>query len=299
MQRDEFSIEQLGIGAPTHGFRWMTFPLYQRHLAGLGMPGERVSVIAIGARVGVQPIGLLVAERPATGAARLVSVAVRPGHRQRGCARSMFLELESVLGSQDVPQLVAGGADAVLTTEIRALLGRVGFGPLTPAGQCIELESERLGPLVTRRDRWLPSGYSAVPWTSLTAQRRGALRATLTYPESLSPFRHEAQIEPTTSLALLANDQVVGWAIGHRINADIVHYATIFVREDLQNLGLGAGLFFTALARHCTSPKTRRARGRFLVRDESARMRRLLERRIHPYASRRAAYFEAAKDLTV
>lgn len=293
-------IERLHPGAATHGFRWMTFPMYRRCLAGITGEDE---LVVFGARVGLEPIGLVVTELMSGGEARLVSVFVHPRRRRQGVGRALLVATEDVLARRGVAQLVAGGMEAGLDEDVRGLLAATQFASLSPAGLCVELRANHLGDFVARRSRWLPRSFEVTPWLLVDAAQRDAIRTRQLegpwYPEILSPFRLEAHIEPATSLALLSRDEVVGWAIGHRFNSNVVHYSTIFVREDLRNLGVGGGLFFTGLRRHCTEPSTRDLIGRFLVSDSSARMRRMIERRFHPGIAKRARYLETHKLLDI
>jgi GNAT superfamily N-acetyltransferase len=292
-------VEHVQLGAATHGFRWMTFPIYRAYLSGREDAGAPMVVVT--ARDGVTPAGLLVAELDGANA-RVVSLFVHPRFRNRGCARRMFDVLDQLLERAGIRRVVVGYAAGSLSAPTAAFLLRRGFSGCTESGTCYELRhSDGLEALIARRDRWLPARLDTAPWISLDAVARRRIQLSQAarpwYPNSLSPFRHEARIEPETSLALLAGGEVAGWAIGHRIQEDTVHYATIFVRPDLRNLGAGAGLFFTALSRHCKSGALRNVAGRFLVRDESARMAQLIERRLSPFTCSRTRYLEASKSF--
>lgn len=299
MATTSLRVEHVELGPATHGFRWMTFPIYRAYLGGRTHAGA--PLFAITARAGATPIGLLVAEHDGAGA-RVISLFVHPRFRNRGCARRMFDALEHALGRAGVRRVVAGYAAGSLSTETAAFLLRRGFTACTTAGTCYELKpSDGLQALIARRDRWLPASLDTAPWVELDTETRGRIHLRQAerpwYPTHLSPFRHETLIEPETSLALLAGGEVAGWAIGHRVKADTVHYATIFVRRELRNLGAGAGLLFTALSRHCKSDELRHVAGRFLVREESARMSQLIERRLSPFTTARERYLETSKTI--
>lgn len=283
MTRTGYSTARLDLGAATFGFRQLTFSLYRPYLE--GHAGRSIEVVAIGARRGLQPVGLVVAEREGPARARLVSILVKPRHRRRGVGRLLLERL-----ADEIDGTIVAGAPS-FDTGVDRLLDDTGFGTAEPVAQCWELRAHNLDRIFSRRRRWLPKSLRAAPWTELSAEQRDAALQ-LEHPRSLSPFRHEAHVEPTTSLALFASDELAGWAIGHRANTDAVHYASIFVREDLRNVGAGAGLFMESLRRHCTHDATRDLAGRFLVRRESERMTQLVERRFTPLATYRSTYLE-------
>lgn len=50
------------------------------------------------------------------------------------------------------------------------------------------------------------------------------------------PFDHEAHCEPHTSLALKANDRVIGWTISHRVGG-VLRYTCSFMHPRWQRRG--------------------------------------------------------------
>ena len=127
------------------------------------------------------------------------------------------------------------------------------------------------------RARWvtnfrkLPNGYSIVPWIKLAATDRERLRYKPWLPDELAPFRHEAGLEASTSLALLLNDHVVGWTINHLVEGTL-RFTSAYVRPDLAARGRVFVLYSEAIRRMpesgareamCAIPVTYGAHARF------------------------------------
>lgn len=79
----------------------------------------------------------------------------------------------------------------------------------------------------------LPTDFEIVLWSDLKTKELEKIKQKKTtldwYPNQVSPFNHQAQIDTTTSTALKYKSEVVGWMITHRTKKDTVEHTALFV----------------------------------------------------------------------
>lgn len=79
----------------------------------------------------------------------------------------------------------------------------------------------------------LPDNYALKPWSQLTEQQINHVRrkgAQFIYPANLSPFLHPDP-DPDYSLCLLQDDEVIGWMMTRRVDADTISFDSFFVER--------------------------------------------------------------------
>jgi GNAT superfamily N-acetyltransferase len=261
----------------------MTFPYYQPLLQTL-KPGG--SIVAIGAATQEQPVGLALAQiSPDGDFAKVLSIFVDASHRCTGVGTALLTHLEQVLLQQGCTS-----ANLVYTT------GK----PTTPALECLlqkcgwsspELRTF-IGKATAKRVMeapWmhrysLPSTFTIFPWCQLTPDERIAIlrqqEAEEWYPENLSAFAQEENIELLNSLGLRYKGQVVGWMITHRIAPDTIRYTSLFVKKELQQMGRAIPLLAESIKLQYSSGIPNCI---WMVLSDNAPMLSFMRRRLAPY----------------
>jgi hypothetical protein len=89
--------------------------------------------------------------------------------------------------------------------------------------------------IITQQAKWLQhrgvsAPFTLVPWLELTAEQLAHLPAFREeVPNDLWPLSETLAADPS-SLALLRGDEVAGWLVAHRMEADSVRFTMLFVR---------------------------------------------------------------------
>ncbi|MCZ8520412.1 MULTISPECIES: GNAT family N-acetyltransferase [Paenibacillus] len=210
--------------------------------------------ILIGAYAGGEPAGLLAARGGLPGKqARLLSVAVLPDARRRGIGTGLVRKLEDILGPRESPYLLAEfvtNTDESDPQEAGAFLTAAGFALPVPG---IAVRSSALAPL--QRVPWmkltLPAAFTLSPWSSWTEDERqeAAAGAGSAYPEILSPFAEEEEIDPARSMLLRHNGKVAGWMVLEPFGEYTVLLKTMFVYPPYQRMGRGLAMAAEVLRR--------------------------------------------------
>ena len=242
-----------GLASPVDPrFLDMTFPAY-RHFLALRQARRHpqmptlpvVMPVALGARIGEEPVGLALGEVPGgqTANAEVLSLFVVPAFRGRGLGTALLDAMGTYLSRMGVEK-----AQGVFMTgrPNQETLERV----LQKAGWT-KPEFRQLTMRFTleegRRMGWygrypLGDGYVMFPWRDLADAEREALResqrATGWIKTDLEPWKHDAEgFEPVSSLGIRLHGEIVGWVITHAVDARTVRFTCSFIRRDLGRRG--------------------------------------------------------------
>lgn len=235
-------------------YRALTFPSYQPLLQSLNG-----SIVAIGAAIADEPVGLVLAEIQADQVAKILSIYVKPNHRQRGVGTALLTELEQVLRQWGCPTaLMVYAVGKPTTLALEQLLHTCGWPAPEPRMLICRCDRRmRSAPWIDRAS--LPKTFTIFPWVELTAAERHAIQhqqeTAPWIPESLVPFNYEQSMEPLNSVGLRYQGQVVGWVITQRFKPDTICYSCSFVRQDLQQRGRIIPLYAEAIKRHYSRPE--------------------------------------------
>lgn len=253
----------------------MTFPFYRPHLEQYlkGETDDSVVLIALVARDGTTPVGLIIAqlhgskevqegESAPEQFASLHSVFVVPAWRRRGVATLLTLSMEEELRKHGCDRLTTS-----YTTKLSAwqaferVLAACCWSPPTAvmlmanANVCEIVKAPWLD-----ATREAPQGFEMFEWTQLTDSERAQLKdevANGLIPGSLSPFGDEEYIESSISVGVRHNGEVVGWMIVIRspFVPNALCYRSQFVRPKLRTKhSLGPLLLAEALRSQAVSP---------------------------------------------
>ncbi|MEG3440330.1 GNAT family N-acetyltransferase [Pannus brasiliensis CCIBt3594] len=232
-------------------FEKFTYPSYRFLLRILDTDS---SIVAIGISVDSRAIGLALAKID-NYKADLISLFVHPEHRQKGLGKALLTFLEFELKSKNCSQLSVVYLCNQTTLYFEKIMQKLNWLEPQPRMLVYEALIQDFKDL-----SWLklytsmPSGYTIFPWIELSQQDREFIQNQksyfLEYPEILSPFQEEENMEVTNSLGLRYQDKVIGWMITHRVAPDTIRYTKLFVKRELQSLGRGIALLARSIHLH-------------------------------------------------
>lgn len=274
-------LERLTAPVPS-AFAGMTFPIYRRLLAlertsrHPEQGDERqIQPLAIAARCGGDPAGLILAELPVDGApapgscaaddeqadrhaVHVLSIFVAPSRRRQGLASALFAELEArvlELGFADLAAVYTTGKPAIVWLE--RIFARRGWSPPKPRTASVRftLEAGLASDLVAdqRRLAVLSRGLEIFPWSELTGEERQELKRSQSeqpwIAPGLVPWHFDRHGYDPSSVGGRFRGHVVGWAINHRTAHDSVRFTCSFMRGDLSRRGRILPLYAASLRR--------------------------------------------------
>lgn len=249
----------------------MTFPVYRRLLSLEPAPrhpeqGDDRSIqpVAFVARLEGVPAGLALAELPlgAQSAAdesektpEVLSLFVRPEHRNKGIASALMERLEAQIRARGFPEVKAVYmGDRPGNAALQRVLAKRGWSP--PNVRTVTL---RFTPQGARNTPWygrvqLSEEYQIFPWAELTSLEREQIRRSQAesqwIPPGLEPWMHDRHsFDPRSSLGLRYGGSVVGWVINHHVSPTTVRFTCSFMRKDLGRRGRILPLYTASLQR--------------------------------------------------
>ncbi len=227
----------------------LTYPIYRPQLQTINSDGHTV---AIGASIGGNPIGLVLAEIQEDKSAKVLSLFVIQSYRHQGIGTALLTRLETELyskGCTNVEFVYTTGQPTTSTVE--HLLDKCGWSPPQSRRVICKASTHQMSNAPWMRRRWkLPASYSIFPWVEITPEERVVIQEQKTeswiHPD-LIPFKYEESLEPINSLGLRYQGQIVGWLITHRTAPDTIRYSCGYMQPRLQNLGRFTFLIITAI----------------------------------------------------
>ncbi len=250
-----------------------------------GRLGE--GVIAMGATLLGRPVGLALARIFAGSdkTAHLLSIFVAPSQRRVGVASSLMAALESELRALGCERLfgnlIAGSPESEGTD---ALLRKCGWSAPRLQRLICEGDVERISQLPWIRRAQLPNCCEAILWAETSPAARTAVALKSGAPgwhvSAQNPFLDEP-LEPTISLALVADGAIVGWAIWTEAGAAKLRCARLFIRKDFRGALAGPALLELSLQRIIGTGKWRQVA--FDLDAGSSRTAAFVRRRVTPY----------------
>ncbi len=259
---------------------------YPRLRVLLGQLAHFGNVIAIGARHGSNPVGLLLAYvEPASSAGVVASVFVREEYRNQGIGAAMLERTEEEMqrsGCRSAEIQYTTGRPEILLLE-KIMMRRSWLSPKATMLSC-KATSMILDAPFFRTCR-LPPGFQIFPWRDLSgAEKKSFLQSQSEggwIPDDLNPLKFEADFEPLTSVGLRRGRDVVGWLITHNTLPLSIRYTCGYVQEQLKGRGLLIPLLENTIRRQITHfPNTP---GTWTVLFYHKAMVRFVLKRMAPY----------------
>ena len=171
-------------------------------------------------------VGLVVAERTSASAAGVISLMVEPSWRRRGIGTRLLQLLMAFLAEEGMPALtIRYQAPCDLPAPLDRILMRLGWSAPQQQFLLLEGQAEKLAALPWAERCPLPDRYRLVDWQPSFA----AAAEQLEVPPELQATVRSRSFEPGLSLALLCQEDLVGWLIVERTSETSVRYSSLYV----------------------------------------------------------------------
>lgn len=284
----------------------LTFPAFRSHLADclLNIGDTAPQFVAMVARMGKTPVGLLLVQLPVRAefrqdsssvpkTANMLSISVLAGWRAQGIAKCLMIAMADTM--RDMGCLAMATAYTTLMLSLqpfeRLLASCQWIAPtaklLISKGYCKEVLK---APWIDAM-RAVPADFEVFEWTQLTAPERSQLEHCVAHgliPVGLSPFTDVQDIEPAISIGMRHKGEVVAWMILTRspLLVDAICYRSLFVKPHLRTMhGLGPVLLVQAMQRHAASAlvETRPVGVFGMALNSSTKMVNFFNKRLAPH----------------
>ncbi|MBD1193313.1 GNAT family N-acetyltransferase [Vulcanococcus sp. Clear-D1] len=234
-------------------------------------------LVAVCALAGEQMVGLAIAECKQTGSAQVVSLKVQPDWRGRGVGSLLMKSLMRCLhleGMRDIHIRYQSTTES--EGAIESLLLRLGWSKPHDTFLLLEGLAERLATIPWADNYPITQPYRLATWQPQYTGDASKLNA----PSTLLASTTSPNLDPNISLALLHNEQLVGWVLVDRTTPTQVRYSSLFVAPEHRGRARGLALLASAFRRQGElGPPVARAG----VAPESGSMIRLAQRHLRPY----------------
>ena len=228
-------------------------------------------------------VGLAIAECQPNGTAKLLSLKVEPSWRRRGIGTGLLKQLMAFLAKEGIaPLTIRYKASPELRTCFEPILARLGWSNPRTDLVLLEGRSQQLA-AIDWADRFpIAAPYRLLPWHQLN-ERQISQAGTLGAPAELQPPVDQRGLEPAISLALIYNDNPVGWLLAYRTEADSVRYSSLFLAPNHRGRARGTALLAEGFRRqHNAAIPTARA----AIAPNNTAMLHLLRRHLSPHLHR-------------
>lgn len=293
MSRKPVTLLEPGFGQAAGA---LTFPRYRQLLA-----LQQADIIMLQAGPAQHPTGFLLARQ-----GELLSLFVTPSMRGQGVGCHLLQAYEDELRRRDVSRAHTVWTDGTPgALAFAALLARARWSAPQARMVIYGASFERLGLALWMNafsqlgpEFWLGSWEELAP-TQLTALRQ-VVRFEGWVPPELDPFKFTgvgmdgAAAEPAFNLACTFHDEVVGWNLAHRLDANTLRISCTLVRPDLQHHLVMLALWREVFRRNQDAAYSRVSWGVAVMREPMVAFN---DRHFAAYVDRRATSWDSVKDL--
>ena len=204
----------------------------------------RGELLGISANHKGQMVGLVIAECHNQQQAFVVSLMVKPEWQRKGIGTRLLAHLSLFLQREGLKHLsVRYQASLQGGSTMSRLLKRLNWQKPQQEFLLLQGQANQLAQIDWRERFPLPNSYVIVPWTSNYAEASASMIA----PPELKAAINSKAIASNVSLALLHNNQLVGWIIADHTDQNALRYSSLFVepihRQRGQSLHLLAAAF--------------------------------------------------------
>ena len=262
-------------------FANMTFSAYWPLMRGLSPDSELVAIAALS---GTEPVGLGLARRDEDRlGAEILSLFIQPTLWRKGLGTQLLAAVEKVLLQGGCRRLRIAYNTGQSSAALERVLQKRGWHAPEP-----QMLLAQIGPEIAK-DKWVvemqvPPPFELFSWTDLTPEDRARLEAVRTsVPAALWPFESDAPVEPSNSLGLRLNGEIVGWMVTHRVSQHLVRYTALYIREPWRSTTLSFALLAEAVRRkeRVLPPEVLSS---MAVQIDNRAMLRVAERRLRVHA---------------
>jgi GNAT superfamily N-acetyltransferase len=234
-------------------------------------------LLAVSAMANGAMVGLAIAERLAGGGASLRSLCVDPAWRCQGIGTGLLARLMRFIAREGLePLTLHYQASELSQVALEPILRRLGWSTPQTDFVLLEGQAEQLAAAPWAHNHPITAPYQLKPWSELSEQQLQQIDD-IDAPLSLRPPSQQERLEPAVSLALLHQQDLVGWVIAERFTPSSLRYSSLFIAEAHRGGARGPALLAAAFARqqHAAIPLARAA-----IAADNLAMLRLLRRHL-------------------
>ena len=222
--------------------------------------------------------------------AQLESLVVIESHRRSGFGRQLLGYTQDLLVKEEkiLAFEVFYEQEALSAPAIEKIIASLGWLPAKIFLIRCHFNAYAFNPPWIRHSFRLPSDMQFFSWKELRPQDRAFieyLNQQGRFLPYLSPLRDEAHINLETSIGLRKQDQLVGWSITRRTEAETLLYSSLYADASLQQSGYGIQLLIESIHRHKQLPIPN-AIFEMIVKEIDPSWWRFIQKRLMPLANK-------------
>ncbi len=219
--------------------------------------GRDEAVVAFGAALFGQPIGLILAERRWNGDMEIMTVFVKSKYRGIGAGTALLGALQQWSEAAGCASVNIGFIhDHPDSSAFARIAEKNGWNEPVTEMYIYKIDMDEhlahdpdMDPPVFTTYK-LHAGLRPFYWRDLTEEEKAYIRSgkNVWYPDFLDPFQQEHIVELSNSLGLRNEDgEIIGWVITHRIEANTVLYKSMYMKPEYRKYGYGPTLMAEAV----------------------------------------------------
>lgn len=252
---------------------------------------ESSRIYAVGAHdTDLHTVGIAIAvERSHFHSAELLALSVAEPSRNKGIGTRLLTKLQEYIHKKGCVTLSAlYPIGQSISPVLEKIFSHLGWSPPKLRKIRLHFDQKSFHPPWVNIKYPLPKGFTIFPWTELKKKEKERLWHLMEQGAidiTVSPFKNKGQFEPTNSLGLRKNNEVIGWVITLRPDSDTVEYASVFIFPEYRYTGFSAYLLAASIRLHLESPIQLGAADLFLNQVDSQWVR-FVKNRLLPYAEK-------------
>ena len=206
-----------------------------------------------------KPVGLILSTFGDTQAdARIHSLRVHPEYENQGIGTQLLHKLQVELANAGCRHIVGHFRSHWKSNEsLVKMLTRAGWSDPREDLVIVKGKAARAVTVFTHDQVHLPDGYRFMPFADLTQEQEEYIRTRKReenwYDDILDPFLQARSMNATASIALMKEEQVVGWVISHLIAPHLNEYTSLFIDPAVRSFKLAHLLMRETMVRQANS----------------------------------------------
>lgn len=257
----------------------LTFPTYVPLITALE---KNKHVLAFKATMEKNVVGLIVGEIDPQGKGCVRSLFTMPLVRGMGIGTALLARLEQAFYLRNCIWLnIKYQNNKPTTAYLEKILAKRQWSDARLNSRFFKIRRDVAATMPWMKRFFATPPYTIFQWHDLPQAERDYLQNEADwYPDVLSPFKSEANIDYTSSIGLRYHDEIIGWAITHRVQPDTVCLSSLFVRDSFAG-GRGGILLIAECSRQMAASDV--TYGMWMIYNVNETVTRFVQRNCGPY----------------